>query len=138
MNDTRIRHFKRVLTVVLMGLSAACTSLRPVAVEPTGERVRAEVKVGDTVRAVTTDGVTVKFEVTAVGMASLIGDSSKVWGGGTNNASSRMDLPYRDIRQLEVQFVSVPKTVGIIAAVALVGAVGVATGGGSHSPGYSR
>ena len=126
------------LALVLCGLSTACTTLRPVAVDPTGDRIRAELKVGDTVRVVTVDGVTHKFQVTALGMSSLIGDASKTWGVAAHSAASRLDLAYRDIQQIDVRSASVPKTVGVVAAVVLVGAVVAATGGGSHTPGYSR
>lgn len=119
-------------------LSTACTTLSPVRVDTTGERIRAEIKAGDTVRVVTADGTTHSLRVSTVGASSLVGDSVRMWKGGTDVAGMRIELPYADLRQMDVQRVSGLKTTAIVAAVGLAAAVAIATGGGSHTPGYTR
>ena len=133
-----IRQLATTAVFVLVCLSTACTTLRPVAADPAGEQIRTEIRAGDTVRVVTTDGKTHSFQVTAVGASSLSGSAVRMSEGGTDAAGSRIDLPYRDIRQIEVQRINGLKTSAVVVAVVLAAAVGISTGWGSHTPGYHR
>ena len=114
----------------LLGFQTACTTMTPIVADTNGERIRAEIKAGDTVRVLSADGSAHAFKVTEVGESSLT--------GGTNPAGSRIELPYRDIRQIEVQRVSSSRTTATVLALVLVGAIAIASGGGSHTPGYTR
>jgi hypothetical protein len=133
-----IRPFAITAACILICLSTACTTLSPVATDATGERIRSEVKAGDTVRVLTADGTTHSFQVTAVGLSSLAGNAAKTPRGGTDVPGSQIELPYRDIRQIDVRRVSIFKTAAIVAAVALLAAIAIASGGGSHTPGFTR
>lgn len=84
------------------------------------------------------DGTTRSFKVSAIGESSLAGDTIGTPQRGAGVAGSRIELPYRDIRQIDVQRTSGLKTFAIVAAVVVGAAIGIATGGGSHTPGYSR
>jgi len=137
MNTSLTRQLATFVAAVLICLQTACTTLSPVVTDPTGAHVRTEVKAGDTVRAVMADGSAHSLLVSAVNEASLVGRVIRA-KGSTDAAGSQIELPYRDIQQLEVQRVSAVKTTAIAAAVALVAAVAIASGGGSHTPGYSR
>lgn len=129
------RHFATVVASLLLALSAACTTMMPVTADATGERIRAEVQAGDTVRVLLADGTTHTLKVSAVGESSLTGNASH---GGSDAVGSRIELPYRDIRQVDVQRVSSGKTTGIVLLVVAVAALAIASGGGSHTPGYTR
>jgi hypothetical protein len=133
-----MKQFATAVASVLICVSTACTTLSPVAADATGARIRAEIKVGDTVRVLTADGTTHRFEVSAVGESSLFGNAVGTWKSGADAAGSRIEVPYRDIQQIEVQHVSGFKTTGIVAVVGLVAAVAIASGGGSHTPGFTR
>lgn len=133
--------FKQLATTVvtvLVCLSTACTTLRPVAADATGDQIRAEIKAGDTVRVLAADGTSHTLEVSAVGEFSLVGTAVGTWKHSTDVVGSRIELPYRDIHQIEVQHVSGLKTTAIIVLAALAAAIAIATGGGSHTPGYNR
>lgn len=130
---------KKTLTtcvVVLVGL-AACTTMRPIAADATGDSIRREVKPGDTVRVVTKGGPVHRLKVTVVGATSLGGTAVKTWEGGADPVGSRIDVPYSDIAELDVKGTSGLKTAGLIAAAVLVVVV-VASGGGSHGVGYGN
>jgi hypothetical protein len=92
------------------------------------ERIRTEVHSGDTARVLTADGATHRVTVSVLGETSLTG----------NAAGTPIELPYRDIRQIDVEHVSTLKTTALVAGVAVIGWVAIATGGGSHSPGFNR
>ena len=126
------------LVAILVCLSTACTTMRPVAADAAGEQVRRQVKVGDTVRVVTKAGARHSFQVTAVGESSLAGNAVKLSGGGSDAVGARIDVPYLDIAQIEVRRVSGLKTTGAIIGVALAVWVGAVTGWGSHAPGFKR
>ena len=135
---TAMKQFATAAASVLICVSAACTTLSPVAADITGARIGAEIKVGDTVRVLTADGTTHNLQVSAVGESSLVGSAVGTWKRGADAAGSRIEVPYRDIQRIEVQHVSGLKTAAIVAVVALVAAVAIASGGGSHTPGFSR
>ena len=75
---------------VLICLSTACTTLSPVAAYPSGARIRAEIRVGETVRVVSLDGATHSFQVSALGESSLVGNAVKMSNGGTDAPGSRI------------------------------------------------
>jgi len=128
---------RRTATLILSALtcwSSACTTLQPVAVDPTGERTRSALKVGDTVRVVMTDGTAHGLTVTALGDSSLSGDAGKL-SGAVDAPGSHLELRYRDMREIDVERVSGLKTTRIIAAVVAVEVVGIASAGGSHQAG---
>jgi hypothetical protein len=123
---------------VLVCVSTACTTMRPVATDAAGDQIRREVKVGDTVRVLTKTGASHSFQVTAVGESSLAGNAVRMWGGGSDVVAARIDVAFLDIAQIEVQRVSGLKTTSVIAAVVLGALIGIASGGGSHTPGFNR
>jgi hypothetical protein len=130
---------KKALTtclVALVCLSTACTTMRPVAADATGDSIRREIKPGDTVQVVMKDGTVHSFQITEVGATSLGGNAVTMWKGGLDPAGSRVDVPYSEMTQLDVKRTSGLKTAGFVAAVAIV-VVAIASGGGSHSVGYS-
>jgi hypothetical protein len=132
---------KRILTtglVVLVCLSTACTAMRPIAADATGDSIRREIKPGDTVRVATRGGPVHSFQVTVVGATSLGGNAVKTWAGGdADPVGSRIDVNYSDIAELDVKRASGLKTAGLVAAAVLVG-VAIASGGGSHDVGYGN
>jgi hypothetical protein len=130
---------KKTLTiclVVLVCLSTACTTMRPMAADATGDSIRREIKAGDTVRVVTKGGLVLSFQITVVGATSLGGDAVHMWKGGVDPVGSRIDVLYSEITELDVKQTSGLKTAGLIAAALLVG-VAIASGGGDHSLGYT-
>jgi hypothetical protein len=132
------KNLARTMVSILVCLSTACTTMRPVVMDASGEQVRREVAVGDTVRVLTKAGASHSFQVTAVGDSSLAGNTVKLSGGGSDAVGTQIDVRYLDIAQLEVQRMSGLKTTSVIAAVVLGAWLGIATGGGSHSPGFNR
>jgi hypothetical protein len=123
--------------IVLICLSSACSTMRPVTADATGDSIRREIKPGDTVRVVTKGGPVRSFQVTAVGATSLGGDAVRTWERGPDPVGSRIDVPYSDIAELDVKRASGFKTAGLVTAAVLVVVV-IASGGGSHSVGYNR
>ena len=138
MHTSVTRQFASTIASLLICFSTACTTLSPVAADATGARIRAEIRPGDTVRVLTADGASHSVQISAVGESSLVGTAVGTWKRSTDVVGSRIELPYRDIQQLEVQHVSALKTTALVAVVALVAAVAIATGGGSHTPGFNR
>lgn len=134
MRTSMATQFAATVAFVLICLSTACTTLSPVAADPTGARIRTEIKAGDTVRVHATDGASHTFQVSAVGESSLVGNAVGTWKG-TDAVGSRIELPYRDIQQLEVQHVSAVKTTALVGVVALVAAVAIITDAGTKTPG---
>ena len=130
---------KKTLTIcliVLVCLSTACTTMRPMVADATGDSIRREIKPGDTVRVVTKDGPVHSFQVTVVGATSLGGDAVQMWKGGVDPIGSRIDVPYSDITELDVKRTSGLKTAGLIAAALLV-VVSIAYGHVDHSQNYT-
>jgi hypothetical protein len=123
---TPARQIANSLVVALVCLCTACTTLTPVMATP--ERIRTEVRAGDTVRVLTADGATHRVKVEALGDTSLSGESQ----------GSRIEIPLRDIRQIDVERVSAGKTTALVVTVVGLAAVAIATGGGSHTAGYNR
>jgi len=91
-----------ILVSALGCLSTACTTMRPVTTDPTGNQIRTGLRAGDQVRVVRTDGDTLDLKVSALGSSSLSGEL--VRPGRTGQAAgSHIDLPYQDIEQLAVR-----------------------------------
>ena len=137
MKTAYARQWATIVAAVLTCLTTACTTLSPVVADSTGARIRAEIKAGDTVRVVTADGATHRLQVSAVGESSLVGSAVRV-KGAADVPGSRIELPYGNIRQIEVERISGVKTTAVTVVVALLLAIGIATGFGSHTPGYHR
>jgi hypothetical protein len=139
MHRSTIKAVSTVLICVSVCLSSACTTMRPVTVDSTGDRIRAEVKSGDTVRVRMMDGAVHSLKVTKLGDASLSGDIVNTWSRNAADVpGAQLDLRYQDIQQIAIRHVNVFATVAIVVVVVLATAVGIATGGGRHSPGYNR
>jgi hypothetical protein len=131
---------KKTLTtclVVLVCLSSACTTMRPIAADATGESIRREIKPGDTTRVITKSGPVHIFQVTVVGATSLSGNAVRTWEGVPDAVGSRIDVPYSDIAELDVKRTSGLKTTGLVVA-AVLAVVVIASGGGSHDVGYGN
>lgn len=123
--------------VVLVCLSTACTTMRPIAADATGDSIRREIKPGDTVRVVTKGGPIHVFRITVVGATSLGGNAVKTWAAGPDPIGSRIDVPYSEIAELDMKRTSGLKTTGLVAAAVLV-VLAIASGGGSHDVGYGN
>jgi hypothetical protein len=141
MSPSTMKRSAAAFMCVAVFFSTACTTLHPVPVDPTGERIHSEVKTGDVVRVLMADGTTHGLKITDFGLTSLVGEAVQMPNGGRDATGSRLDLHYQDIRQIDVQRYSGPKTatlVAIVAAVGIIALVLIATGGGQHSPGFNR
>lgn len=131
---------RKILTsclIVHLCLLTACTTMRPLAADATGDSLRREIKPGDTVWIVTKGGPVHSFQVTMVGATSLGGDVVKTWERAPDPVGSRIDVPYSEIAELRVKRASGLKTAGLVAA-AVLAVVAVASGGGSHGVGYGN
>jgi len=65
---------------------------------------------------------------------SLVGNAVGAWKASADVVGSRIELPYRDIQQIELQHVSALKTTALVAAVALVATVAIITNNGTKRP----
>lgn len=138
MRTSAPRQLATAAASALICLITGCTTWVPVAADPAGTRSRAEIKVGDTVHVLAADGARHSLQVSAVGETSLTGNVVKTGQHGADVPGSRIEVRYDEIRELEVRRVSAGKTILMVGAAALVAGVAIASGGGSHTPGYSR
>jgi len=121
------------LLVLLVCISTACTTLRPVAVDANGDQIRNEIRVGDTIRVVTKSSAVQTFRVTTVGATSVIGDSDQ--------PGTPIEIPYQNIKELEVRQGSGPKTTWLVVGAVLLtlgNLVGSVPGWGQHTVGFHR
>jgi hypothetical protein len=140
----RASRSKELTTLCLLAMligSTACTTLRAISPDPTGAKIRAELHPGDTVQITLLNGTVHHFKVSQVGASVVSGDVMNSWSHATDPVGSHVDVAYRDIQVIEVARSSAGKNtllvvVGVVVAIAI--AVAVATGGGQHSPGFSR
>jgi hypothetical protein len=128
------------LLAMLLG-STACSTLRALGPDPTGAKIRAELHPGDTVQITLLNGTVHRFKVSQVGASAVSGDVVNTWAHATDPIGSHIDVLYSDIQLIETARSSAAKNtllvvVGVVVAVAI--AIAVATGGGQHSPGFSR
>jgi hypothetical protein len=143
-NSMQPSSIKQLVTLCLLAMllgSTACTTLRALGPVPTGEQMRADLHHGDTVQITLVNGTVHRFKVSEVGASGVSGDVVNSWSHATDPVGSRINVPYADIQQIEVARSSAGKNallvvVGVVVAIAI--AVAVATGGGQHSPGFSR
>jgi hypothetical protein len=113
--------------------------MRPVTVDSTGDRIRAEVRSGDTVRVRMMDGTVHNLKVTKLGDASLSGDIVNTWSGNAADVpGTQLDLRYQDIQRIAIRHVNVIAAVAIVVVIVVATVAAIATGGGNHSPGFSR
>lgn len=101
---------RMVMVVWTLVCFTGCTSMRAIE-DPAPEHIREQVKVGDEIRVVATDGTTYDLEVTQVAEDSLTGKTE---------SGKRYRVPYSAIVSIEVSKVSAAKTGGTLSAVALV------------------
>jgi hypothetical protein len=96
--------------------------MHPIAADASGEKVRQEIRPGDTVHVVTKSGANHSLDVTEVRAGSLVGKTVRMLGvGSTDTWGSPIEIPYADIAQIEVRRVLGIKT-AILVGVLLVGA----------------
>jgi hypothetical protein len=120
MRATGTKSIAHALLALLICLSAACTTMRPITADESGEKIRQALKPGDTVHVLTKTGVSRSFEVTAIGETSLAGKTVRMMGVGSSDTwGAPIDMPYADIAQIEVRRVQALKTIGIVAVVVL-------------------
>lgn len=110
---------------VLTCLSTACTTMRPIAPDASGEQVRSALKPGDTVHVVTKDGASRSFAVTEVGASSLVGKTVRMWVGGSDTPGVPVEVPYTDIAQIEVRRVKALPTIAMVAVLVLAADVAI-------------
>jgi anti-sigma-K factor RskA len=67
------RQFATSAACILVCFSTACSTLSPVAVDAAGERIRTEIKVGDTVRVLTAAGTTHSFHIRQIELQQVSG-----------------------------------------------------------------
>ncbi|HLJ38190.1 MAG TPA: hypothetical protein VKT54_07255 [Steroidobacteraceae bacterium] len=118
---------------VLAGLSSACTTMRPITADTSGEQIRRELKPGDTVHVLTKSYASHSFEVTAIGATSLTGKAVRLVGvSGSDAWGTQIDVPYADIAQIEVRRLETWKTVAVVVVAVLAVDVAAASRSGSH------
>jgi hypothetical protein len=138
MSKSTIKEISTALICIFFCLSSACTTMRPVSLDSSGERIRAQVKSGDTVRVLMVDGTIHSLKVTHVGDSSIAGDAVSSWKASADAVGTHLDLSYKDIQKISIRHFNVLATVAIVAVVVIAAAVGISTGGGQHSPGFNR
>lgn len=107
---------------LMICLSTACTTMRPITADVSGEKIRQELKPGDTVHVLTKSGANRSFGVNEVGTTSLVGKTVRMFGVGSSDTwGSPIEIPYADIAQIEVRRVEGLKT-SILVAVLVVAA----------------
>ncbi len=119
--------------IVLICLSTSCTTMHPIAVDANGDQIRNEISVGDTIRVVTKNNTVQTIQVTTVGASSVIGSAAQ--------PATLIEIPYQDIKELEVRHGSTAKTIWLVVGAVVLGLgiwVGSASGWGQHTVGFHR
>lgn len=110
-----------IIYLVLIAFTAGCTTMRPL---PTtsGQSLSSQIEVGDKITIIRNDLTEVTFKVADVSEEGLSGDG--------------LFVAFSDIQQVQVRQFSTGKTVGLVAAIVGVLALGsgVDAGGGPLSP----
>jgi hypothetical protein len=119
---------------VLTCLSTACTTMRPITTDASGEQVRLELKPGDTVHVLTKNGASHSFRVTAIGATSVVGSAVRILGVSSPDPwGAPIEVPYADLAQIEVRRGEGLATVGVVAA-AVVAVVAISAGDKKPAP----
>ena len=127
------------LLAVLTCLSTACTTMRPITADASGEQVRLALKPGDTVHVLTKDGASRSFAVTEVGATSLVGKTVRMLGVGSSDAwGAPIEMPYADIAQIEVRRTEGLKTTILVAVLVIAADVAINSSSGSKRCCISR
>jgi hypothetical protein len=117
---------------LLICLSTACTTMRPITADASGEKVRQELKAGDTVHVLTKSGANHSFNVTEIGATSLVGKTVRMIGVGSPDTwGSPIEIPYADIAQIEVRRVEGLKTAILVAVLAVAADASINSARGS-------
>jgi len=105
---------------VLTCLSTACTTMRPITTDASGEQVRLELKPGDTVHVLTKNGASHSFRVTAIGATSVVGSGVRILGVSSSEPwGAPIEVPYADLAQIEVRRVRALPTIAVVAVLVL-------------------
>ena len=132
MRASGTRTIATTLLTVLACLSTACTTMRPIMADASGEKIRATLKPGDTVHVLTKSGASRSFEVTEVGATSLAGKTVRMFGVGSSDGwGSLIEMPYADIAQIEVRRVEGLKTTILVAVLVIAADVAINSSSGS-------
>lgn len=138
----RVSATRRIATpalALLICLSTACTTMRPITADVSGEKVRQELKPGDTVHVLTKDGASRSFAVTEVGATSLVGKTVRMLGVGSSDTwGAPVEIPYADIAQIEVRRTEGLKTTILVAVLVIAGDVAINSSSGSKRCCISR
>lgn len=120
MRASAIRRIATPGLALLICLLTACSTMRPVTVDVSGEKVRQELKPGDTVHVLTKSGANRSFDVTEIGTTSLVGKTVRLLGTGSSDTwGSPIEILYADIAQIEVRRVEGLKTTILVAVLAI-------------------
>lgn len=107
MRAHRTKSNAAALLAVVACLVTACTTMRPITADPSGEKIRLALKPGDTVHVLTKSGANHSFDVTDLGATSLVGKTVRMFGvGSPDQWGNQIDIPYADIAQIEVRRVN--------------------------------
>jgi hypothetical protein len=133
MRASGIKSVATTFLAVLVCLSSACTTMRPITADTSGEQIRRELKPGDTVHVLTKSGASHSFEITAIEATSLVGKAVKLVGLDSPEAwGAQVDVPYADIGQIDVRRVKVLETIAVVVAGVLAVDVAAASRSGSR------
>lgn len=126
------RTIATTLLTVLVCLSTACSTMRPIMADASGEKIRETLKPGDTVHVLTKGGANRSFEVNEVGATSLAGKTVKMSGVGSPDGwGVLIEIPYADIAQIEVRRVQGLKTTILVAVLVIAADVALNSSSGS-------
>ena len=126
MRDHGTRSIATTLLTIIACLSTACTTLRPIEADTTGEKIREALKPGDTVHVLTKSGASRSFDVTEIAATSLVGKTVRMLGAGSSDGwGAPVEIPYADIAQIEVRRVQGLKTAVLVAVLVIAADVAI-------------